>query len=161
MRDGTWNWHRELQYEYARVHTVMKSHEKSWNLKMYFPGLEKSWILRKMAEVMEKSWNFIFWSKDFMLFENWKNSPGHRAKICPQKAGFSAFLSHEKFKLVMKSHGKVIEFYCPISVWTLLMHNYCFWLHAWPVLFATYLQSLLEKKTDFWFKYTQSPAKTF
>ena len=101
---------------YNRVHTVMKSHEKSWNLKMYFPGLEKSWILRKMAEVMEKSWNFIFWSKDFMLFENWKNSPSHRAKICPQKAGFSAFLSHEKFKLVMKSHGKVIEFYCPISV---------------------------------------------
>ena len=34
-------------------------HEKSWNLKMHFPGLEKSWILGKMAEVMEKSWNFI------------------------------------------------------------------------------------------------------
>ena len=31
-----------------------------------------------------------------------KNSPGHRAKICPQKAGFSAFQSHGKFKLVMK-----------------------------------------------------------
>ena len=43
-----------------RVHTVMKSHEKSWNLKMHFPGLEKSWNLGKMAEVMEKSWNFIF-----------------------------------------------------------------------------------------------------
>ena len=43
-----------------RVHTVMKSHEKSWNLKMHFAGLEKSWILGKMAEVMEKSWNFIF-----------------------------------------------------------------------------------------------------
>ena len=42
-----------------RVHTVMKSHEKSWNLKMHFPGLEKSWILGKIAEVMEKSWNFI------------------------------------------------------------------------------------------------------
>ena len=45
--------------EKIRVHTVMKSHEKSWNLKMHFPGLEKSWILGKMAEVMEKSWNFI------------------------------------------------------------------------------------------------------
>ena len=44
----------------VRVQTVMKSHEKSWNLKMNFPGLEKSWILGKMAEVMEKSWNFIF-----------------------------------------------------------------------------------------------------
>ena len=43
------------------VHTVMpKSHEKSWNLKMHFPGMEKSWILGKMAEVMQKSWNFIF-----------------------------------------------------------------------------------------------------
>ena len=44
---------------FVRVHTVMKSHEKSWNLKMHFPGLEKSWILGKMAEIMEKSWNFI------------------------------------------------------------------------------------------------------
>ena len=35
-------------------------HEKSWNLKMHFPGLEKSWILGKMVEVMEESWNFIF-----------------------------------------------------------------------------------------------------
>ena len=41
------------------VRTVMKSHEKSWNLKMHFPGLEKSWILGKIAEVMEKSRNFI------------------------------------------------------------------------------------------------------
>ena len=31
-----------LQQEFVRVHTVMKSHEKSWNLKMHFPGLEKS-----------------------------------------------------------------------------------------------------------------------
>ena len=38
-----------------RVHTVMKSHEKSWNLKMDFPGLEKSWNLGKMTKVMEKS----------------------------------------------------------------------------------------------------------
>ena len=38
-----------------RVHTVMKSHEKSWNLKMHFPGLEKSWNLGKMIKVMEKS----------------------------------------------------------------------------------------------------------
>ena len=43
----------------SRVHTVMKSHEKLWNLKMHFPGLKKSWILGKMAEVMEKLWNFI------------------------------------------------------------------------------------------------------
>ena len=27
-------------------------HEKSWNLKIHFPGLEKPWILGKMAEVM-------------------------------------------------------------------------------------------------------------
>ena len=39
----------------------------------------------------------FLWSKNFVLFENWKNSPSHRAKICPQKAGFSAFLSHGKF----------------------------------------------------------------
>ena len=51
---------RECFWFVDRVHTVMKSHEKSWNLKIHFPGLEKSWILGKMAEVMEKSWNFIF-----------------------------------------------------------------------------------------------------
>ena len=43
-----------------RVHTVMKSHEKPWNLKKHFPGVEKSQILGKLATVMEKSWNFIF-----------------------------------------------------------------------------------------------------
>ena len=51
-----------------------------------------------------------------MLFENWKNSPSHRAKICPQKAGFSAFLSHGKFKLVMKKSWK--------SHW-ILLPNFC------------------------------------
>ena len=50
-----------------RVHTVMKSHEKSWNLKMHFPDLEKPWISGKMAEVMEKSWNFIFLIKRFRV----------------------------------------------------------------------------------------------
>ena len=44
-------------------------YEKSWNLKMDFPGLEKSWILGNITEVMEKSWNFIFLSKYFLLFE--------------------------------------------------------------------------------------------
>ena len=65
----------------------------------------------EMAEDMENSWNFIFWSKDFVLFENWKNSPSHRTKICPQKAGFSAFLSHGKLKLVMeKSLNFIVQF---------------------------------------------------
>ena len=62
------------------------SHKESWNLK-----LEKSWILEEMAEVMENSWNFIFWSKDFVLFENWKNSPGHRTKYAPKRLGFQHF----------------------------------------------------------------------
>ena len=63
---------------------VMKSHEKSWNLKMHFQGLEKSWI-------------FIFLSKYFVLFENWKHS------CHPQKGwGFSVF-SHGKQKLVMEN----------------------------------------------------------
>ena len=39
----------------------------------------------------------FFGPKNFVLFENWKNSLNHREKICPQKAGFSAFLSHGKF----------------------------------------------------------------
>ena len=61
----------------------------------------------------EKSWNFISWSKYFVLFENWKHSPCHRAKLCPQKAGFSAFLSHRKFKLVIeKSSDFIIQFLC-------------------------------------------------
>ena len=37
-----------------------------------------------------------------MQFENWKHSPYHQAKIWPQKAGFSAFFIHGKFKLVME-----------------------------------------------------------
>ena len=44
---------------------------------------------RQNGEVIEKSWNFIFWCKYFVLLENWKYSPCYRAKICPQKAGFS------------------------------------------------------------------------
>ena len=35
-----------------RVHTVMKSHEKSWNFKMHFPGLEKSWNLGKTYQTL-------------------------------------------------------------------------------------------------------------
>ena len=69
---------------------------------MHFPGLEKLWILGEMADVMEKSWNFVFWSNYFVLFENWKHSPCHQAKICPQKSGFSALLSHGKLKLIME-----------------------------------------------------------
>ena len=81
-------------------------HEKSWTLKMHFLDLEISWILGEMAEVMEKSWNLIFWSKYFVLIENWKHSPCYQAEMYPQKAGFSAFLSHGKFKLVLKKSWK-------------------------------------------------------
>ena len=62
---------------------------------MHFPGLEKSLILGKITEVMENSWNFSFWSKCFVLFENWKHSPCCRAKMCPKKSRFSAFLTME------------------------------------------------------------------
>ena len=48
-----------------------------------------------------------------MLFENWKHFPYHRAKNVPKKAGFSAFLSHGKFKLVMeKSLNFIAQFLC-------------------------------------------------
>ena len=53
---------------------------------------------------------FHFWSIYFVLFENWKRSPCHQAKICPKKAGFSAFLSHGKFMLVMKKSWLVLNF---------------------------------------------------
>ena len=43
-----------------------------------------------------------------MLFENWKNSPSHRAKLFPQKSGFSAFLSHEK--VTEKSSDFIAQF---------------------------------------------------
>ena len=83
---------------------------------MHFPALAKSWILGTLAEVMEKSWNFSLLSKYLVLLENWKHSPCHRANICPKKAGFSAFLSHGKFKLVMekswKSHYILFPNFC-------------------------------------------------
>ena len=39
----------------AKVRILQGSygHEKSWNLQIYFPGLEKSWVLGKIAKVME------------------------------------------------------------------------------------------------------------
>ena len=80
-----------------------------------------------MAGDMESHGNVMefhfFWSKYFVLFENWKHSC-HRTKICPQKAAFSAFLCHGKFKLDIrwKSQEKVIEFYYPVSVRILYMY---------------------------------------
>ena len=68
-----------------RVHTVMRSHEKLWNLNCIFQAWKSPWIFGKMAEVIEKSWNFIFLVPRFCAVENWKNSPSRRAKICPQK----------------------------------------------------------------------------
>ena len=59
--------------------------------------------LGKMAEVMEKLWNFVFGPAFFVLFENCTHSPCHRAKMCPGKAGFSAFHSHGKLELVMET----------------------------------------------------------
>ena len=71
---------------------------------------------RGHGKVMEKSWNFSFWSKYFVLFENWKHSPCHRAKMCPKKAGFSALLSHGKLKLIMEKSWKSH---------LILLHNFC------------------------------------
>ena len=47
---------------------------------------------------------FHFLAKSFMLFENWKHSSCYHVKIWPKlkKAGFSAFFSHGKRKLVME-----------------------------------------------------------
>ena len=47
-----------------------------------------------------------------MLFENWKHSPCHRAKIWPEKVGFSAFFSHGKLKLVMKKSLHLLPKFC-------------------------------------------------
>ena len=63
---------------------------------------EKSWILEIMAEVMEKSWIFIFWTKYFVLFENWKHSSCHSAKTCPKKLDYQHFLVMENLNLVME-----------------------------------------------------------
>ena len=49
----------------------------------------------------------------FRAFENWKHFPCHRAKIYLKKAGFSAFLSHGKFRLVKeKSADVTAQFLC-------------------------------------------------
>ena len=50
---------------------------------------------KNTAEVMEKSRNFIFWSKYYVLFENWKRSLYRRAKLCPKRLGFQHFLVME------------------------------------------------------------------
>ena len=89
-----------LKYNYINIMKSIKlfqgshDHEKSWNLKMHFRGLEKSWISGKMAEVMESHGILFFWSKDFLLFENWKNSSSHGVKYAPppkKRLGFRHF----------------------------------------------------------------------
>ena len=40
-------------------------------------------------------------------------------KYAPNRLGFQHFWAMENLNWSWKSHGKVIEFYCPISVWTL------------------------------------------
>ena len=93
---------------------------------MHFPGLEKSGVLGKVAEVMEKLRNFVFWSKYFVLFENWKHSPCQQANICPQKAGVSVFVSHGKFELVMeKSLNFIVQNMCESS--RSLRGSFCCW----------------------------------
>ena len=62
---------------------MMKSHEKSWNLKMHF------------GKVMEN--RGVSFSGSLLLVIKQKYG---------QKAGFSAFRSHEKFKLVMEKSWK-------------------------------------------------------
>ena len=53
----------------------------------------------------------LFGPKISCRLKTWKNSPSHRAKICLQKSGFSVFLSHGKFKLVMeKSLNFIAQF---------------------------------------------------
>ena len=70
----------------------MYSHEKSWNLKMHFQGLEKSWILGKMAEVMEKSQNFIFFGpKIFCCLKTGKILPVTEQNCAPKRLGFQHF----------------------------------------------------------------------
>ena len=98
---------------FIRSWKVMKSHGiwkcifQAWKSHGFWVKWPRSWKSHGIS---------FFWPKDFVLFENWKNSPSHRAKICPQKAGFSAFLSHGVFKLVMKTSWK--------SHW-ILLENFC------------------------------------
>ena len=67
-------------------------HEKSWNLKMHFPGLEKSWNLGKMDEVMEKSWNFIFFGpKILCCLKTGKVLVVTEKKYTPKRLGFQHF----------------------------------------------------------------------
>ena len=53
---------------------------------------------------------FRFWSRYFVCLKT-RNIFFVIEHTYAQKAGFSAFLNHGKFKLPWKSHGKEIEFY--------------------------------------------------
>ena len=86
-----------------------------------------------MANVMEKlTWNLIFWSKYFVLIENWK----HIFALLPSSKNMSQegwvfninLLVMENLNSSRKSHVKVIAFYCPISVLTLLFFINCYCL---------------------------------
>ena len=75
-----------------------------------------------MAEVMEKAQNFIFWSKYFVLFENWKHSLCHQAKYISKRLGLQYFL-------VMENSSKSYR---------ILLPNFC----LRPVLISTQLRGL-------------------
>ena len=64
---------------------------------------------RKNGRGHGKVMKIHFWSKYFVLFENWKHSPCHRQ----QKAGLSAFCCRGNPKLVMeKSFNFIPQVLC-------------------------------------------------
>ena len=70
----------------------------------------------KSREKRMKS-NFIFWSKYFALFENWKHSPCHRAKYAPKRLRFQHFLVYNgKYKFVMKKSLSFIAQFLYFSI---------------------------------------------
>ena len=71
--------------------------EKSWNLKVHFPGLEKSWILGGNGRSHGKGTEFHFLVQIFRAVWKLETFSLSSSKVYLKKAGSSVFLSHGKF----------------------------------------------------------------
>ena len=91
---------------------VMKSHEKTWNLKIHFPVLDKSWILGENGRSHGKAMEFhIFGPKISWCLKTGKIPLVTEQKYASKRLGF-AFLSHRKLKLVMKKSLNLSPNFC-------------------------------------------------
>ena len=104
---------------------------RSWKVTEFenaFSRPGKVMDFRKNGRGCGKVMEFHFLVQIFCAVWKFEHSPCHRAEMCPKRPRFRHLLVMENLNWSWKSHGKVIEFYCQISVWTLRKYPCCLWI---------------------------------